>query len=96
MRNAGASIDPPTDPFEAIPKSSRPVPPGARGPNGVKPQGGSRLPPGVSPDIFGSSGFGSPAGPAGGTDRPAARGPAAAALADARPTRARPSAALPP
>ncbi|SNS78819.1 Vancomycin resistance protein YoaR, contains peptidoglycan-binding and VanW domains [Streptosporangium subroseum] len=65
MRNAGASIDPPTDPFEAIPKPSRPVPPGARGPSGVKPQGGSRLPPGVSPDIFGSSGFGSPAGPAG-------------------------------
>ncbi|MDP9849420.1 VanW family protein [Streptosporangium lutulentum] len=68
MRNAGASIDPPTDPFEAIPLPSRPVPPGARGPKpppGAQPQGGSRLPPGVSPDIFGSSGFGSPSAPAG-------------------------------
>ncbi|WP_433244165.1 VanW family protein [Streptosporangium sp. CA-135522] len=68
MRNAGASIDPPTDPFAAVPLPSSPVRPGARDPGvppGEKPKGGSRLPPGVSPDIFGPSGFDRPAGPVG-------------------------------
>ncbi|WP_406312402.1 VanW family protein [Streptosporangium sp. NBC_01639] len=68
MRNAGASIDPPTDPFAAVPLPSRPVRPGARDPNaspGEQSKGGSRLPPGVSPDIFGSSGPGQPAAPSG-------------------------------
>ncbi|GAA3512590.1 vancomycin resistance protein YoaR [Streptosporangium album] len=68
MRNAGASIDPPTDPFAAVPLPSRPVRPGARDPSvlpGEQPKGGSRLPPGVSPDIFGPSGAGQPAAPSG-------------------------------
>ncbi|MDP9865483.1 MULTISPECIES: VanW family protein [Streptosporangium] len=68
MRNAGASIDPPTDPFAAVPLPSRPVRPGARDPGqppGERPKGGSRLPPGVSPDIFGPSGGDRPGGPSG-------------------------------
>ncbi|MFF5208825.1 VanW family protein [Streptosporangium sp. NPDC000396] len=69
-RNAGASIGPPTDPFAAVPLPSGPVSPGARGPK--SPPGGqsgreSRLPPGVSPDIFGPSGFGQAAESAGGS-----------------------------
>ncbi|WP_326829424.1 VanW family protein [Streptosporangium sp. NBC_01810] len=79
-------MDPPTDPFEAMPLPSRPVPPGARDPR--RPPGaqaghsqdGSRLPPGVSPDIFGSTGstgFGGPAAPARGATAlpPAAQPP---------------------
>ncbi|MFD8529935.1 VanW family protein [Streptosporangium canum] len=68
MRNAGASIDPPTDPFAAVPLPSRPVRPGARDPNASPddhPKGGPRLPPGVSPDIFGPAGSAQPAGPSG-------------------------------
>lgn len=66
VRNAGASADPPTDPFSAVPLPSRPVRPGARDPSlpsGTRPRGGSGLPPGVSPDILGSPVFGRPAGP---------------------------------
>ncbi|MBB4918652.1 VanW family protein [Streptosporangium saharense] len=58
MRN-GASTDPPTDPFSAVPLPSHPVPPGARDPSqppGSRPKGRSKLPPGVSPDIFGPTG----------------------------------------
>ncbi|WP_329085273.1 MULTISPECIES: VanW family protein [unclassified Streptosporangium] len=51
-----------------MPLPSRPVPPGARDPQlppGVQvaqSQSGSRLPPGVSPDIFGPTGLGGPPG----------------------------------
>lgn len=48
MRNAGPSVDPPTDPFEAV---APPVP--IKHP--TRPVNGS-LPPGVSPDIFGPDG----------------------------------------
>jgi vancomycin resistance protein YoaR len=62
VRNAGASIDPPTDPLAAV---SLPLSSSGRGP---APQAGERheagrsggLPPGVSPDIFGATGLGRP------------------------------------
>lgn len=81
MRNAGASADPPTDPFEAVPLPTRPVRPGARDPRlppGARPArspNGSRLPPGVSPDIFGSSGSGGPPGFGGPPGPPGFGGP---------------------
>ncbi|MGJ6962230.1 VanW family protein [Streptosporangium sp. G11] len=71
-----------------MPLPSRPVPPGARDPRlppgaqAAQSQGGSRLPPGVSPDIFGptgrgaSPGLGGPAAPArGATGLPPAAQP---------------------
>ncbi|MFB9720814.1 VanW family protein [Planobispora longispora] len=71
MRNAGRSIDPPTDPFAAVPLPARPVRPGAdagarrpQPPAGDAPDGRPRLPPGVSPDIFAAPGFEQPPGPA--------------------------------
>ncbi|MEU1731052.1 VanW family protein [Streptosporangium sp. NPDC020145] len=67
MRN-GASTDPPTDPFAAVPLPSHPVPPGARDPAqppGNRPKGRSKLPPGVSPDIFGPTGSPGLLGPTG-------------------------------
>ncbi|MFB9877089.1 VanW family protein [Planobispora siamensis] len=82
MRNAGRSIDPPTDPFAAVPLPSRPIRPGAaagsrnpQAPSGGPSNGGSGLPPGVSPDIFGSPAFDRPAGPPpGGPGAPGAPG----------------------
>ncbi|MEU9834396.1 VanW family protein [Streptosporangium sp. NPDC048047] len=75
MGNAGSPTDPPTDPFAAVPLPTRPVRPGARGIAPVSGDGsgnGSRLPPGVSPDIFGSPAPASArsSGPAGGTGLP--------------------------
>ena len=98
VRNAGASIDPPTDPFEAIPLPSRPVPPGARGP---------KPPRCATPGRIATSsgrlarhlrflGLRLPLQARGGIDRTAARGPAAAALADGSPARAPLFATLPP
>ncbi|MDF5753396.1 VanW family protein [Spongiactinospora sp. TRM90649] len=86
MRNAGASIDPPTDPFAAIPLPTPPVTKGksakggkARaskqrpGESGTGGNGnGRKLPPGVSPDIFGPSDSPSAGGP--GSDAPAGSG----------------------
>ncbi|GHH70633.1 hypothetical protein GCM10017673_22820 [Streptosporangium violaceochromogenes] len=62
--------DPPTDPFAAVSLPSLPVRPGARDPNlppGRRARGGSRLPPGVSPDIMGSPGANRPVMPGSGT-----------------------------
>ncbi|MFI6507377.1 VanW family protein [Streptosporangium sp. NPDC050855] len=63
-------MNPPTDPFEGVPLPSDPVPPGAREPRlppaGRQPgpsRNGSRLPPGVSSDIFGPTGLGGSSGP---------------------------------
>ncbi|MET9068061.1 VanW family protein [Streptosporangium sandarakinum] len=69
MGNAGSPTDPPTDPFAAVPLPTRPVRPGARGIAPVS-GNGSRLPPGVSPDIFGPSAPAQPSGAAGQTGRP--------------------------
>ncbi|MCG5214418.1 VanW family protein [Streptosporangium sp. KLBMP 9127] len=57
MRNAGASIDPPTDPSAAVPLPKKRASNGA-GAAGEPSEGagaprGRKLPPGVSPDIFG-------------------------------------------
>ncbi|MBG0832283.1 VanW family protein [Planomonospora sp. ID67723] len=84
MRNAGRSIDPPTDPFAAVPLPARPVRPGAaagaRDPQVPPGNGGPRLPPGVSPDIFGSPGTPGP-----GFDRHAGPGSGGPVLPSAAP-----------
>ncbi|GAA3123551.1 VanW family protein [Planomonospora alba] len=83
MPNAGRPAQPPTDPFAAVPLPSHPVRPGAgaRDPQASqanRPEGGPRLPPGVSPDIFGPSGGPGQGHP--GLGRPAGQAPGGTVL----------------